>query len=298
MGYLFLIAETFPILVAIAVLVWRREALRMRSWGVLTLLVVAFFLLKFLCGGLRGSRSLTVWALFWIMGAIHVWICPIPRKILVSGFFLIVLFMYVYGFYKDVGLEAVELLHDPSKVATLEQNSGRTMNAMLLGDLARSDVQAVLLNHIATSTDFKYAYGTTYVEAFSFMVPKFLWTDRPEGKVRAGTEALYGRGAYDRQLSRASYVYGLAGEAMLNFPPLFVPLVFIPLAFVVSKFRSLMLADPNDLRLLILPILAYCSILLLTGDLDNVLFASLSMAVVPIVLVRACSRPISIKSSF
>lgn len=290
MGYLFLIAETFPILAAIAFLIWRREALRARSWGILSLFVVAFFMLKLVCGGLRGSRSLTIWALFWIMGAIHVWVRPVPRKLLVVAFLFTLVFMYGYGFYKDVGLDALELIHNPGKASALEETSGRTMNAVLLGDMARTDVQAVLLNRIITSGDFQYAYGTTYAEAFSFLIPKWLWADRPEGKVKAGTEALFGRGVYDRQLSRASYVYGLAGEAMLNFPALFVPLVFVPLAFVVSKFRSLLLADSNDLRLLVLPILAYSSILLLTGDLDNVLFAYLSIAVIPFVLIRACSR--------
>lgn len=298
MGYLFLFAETFPIVLAMAVLVWKRSALRSCSWGVLAFLVSCFFLLKFVCGGLRGSRSLTVWAIFWIMGAIHVWIRPVPRKVLAIGFIFIILFMYIYGFYKDVGLDALELIYNPSGVSTLEQNSGRTISAVLLGDMARADVQAVLLNRITTATDFQYAYGRTYLEAFDFLIPNSLWPDRPEGKVQAGTEALFGRGVYDRQNSRASYVYGLAGEGMLNFPIIFVPLVFVPLAFVVSKFRSLLLANGDDLRLLILPILAYCSILLLTGDLDNVLFAYLSIAVVPFVLVRACCKrvPLNLNS--
>ncbi len=41
-----------------------------------------YFLLKLLFGGLRGSRTITVFGLFWIAGAIHIWIRPVPRKFL------------------------------------------------------------------------------------------------------------------------------------------------------------------------------------------------------------------------
>jgi len=172
----------------------------------------------------------------------------------------------------------------------LENNSGRTIDNVLLGEMSRTEVQATLLSRIATSGDFEYSYGMTYLEAFTFVIPKALWPDRPEGKVTAGTEALFGRGTYDRRNSRATYIYGLVGEAMLNFPPAFAPLAFLALAFVISKFRSLLLADSADLRLLLLPVLAYGSILLVAADLDNVLFASLSVAIAPLILVRSCTR--------
>ena len=83
--------------------------------------------------------------------------------------------------------------------------------------------KTTLLNRVVTSGDFQYSYGKTYAEAFAFMIPKYLWPDRPEGKVTAGTEALFGRGSYDPVLHRATYIYGLAGEAMLNFPPALCP---------------------------------------------------------------------------
>ena len=290
MGYMFLIAEMFPVFFAIAFLVWKRDQLRCGSWWYLALLTGAFFALKLICGGLRGSRSITVWGLFWMIGAIHVWIRPVPRKALVAGFIFVLAFMYIYGFYKDVGVGAFEILEDRSKIESLENNSGRTMDAVLLGDMARTEVQATVLSRISTSSDFQYAYGMTYIQAFTFMIPKAIWPDRPEGKVKAGTEAIFGRGVYERRLMRASYIYGLVGEAMLNFPPVFAPLGFVAIAFILSKARSLMLADPDDLRLLLLPVCAYGMVLLVMSDLDNVLFASLSIAMAPLIMIRSCCR--------
>jgi hypothetical protein len=293
MGYVFLIAETFPVFLAIAVLVWKREFLKRSPWVFIALLVVAFFLLKLLCGGLRGSRTITVFGLFWIAGAIHVWVRPVPRKFLAIGVCFIFLFMYLYGFYKDVGVGAFEALNDSSKIDKLENNSGRTVYEVLLSDLARTEIQATLLYQVVTG-DYEFRYGKTYLQDFAFFIPHALWQDRPEGKVTAGTEALFGRGSYDPVVHRATYIYGLAGESMLNFPPIFAPLAFIALAFVVSRLRSFMLADKDDLRLLLIPVFAYGSVLLMGSDLDNLLFASLSIAIAPLILIRCCCRPVSI----
>jgi len=293
MGYAFLIAETFPVFLAIAVLVWKRDFLKRSPWTFLVLLVVAFFLLKLVCGGLRGSRTITVFGLFWIAGAIHVWIRPVPRRFLVLGGIFVVAFMYLYGFYKDVGVKAFEAINDTSRIHQLEDNSGRTMSEVLLSDLARTEIQATLLHQVSTG-DYQFGWGKTYLQDFAFFIPHALWPDRPEGKVAAGTEALFGRGSYDRVLHRSTYIYGLAGEAMLNYPPVFAPLVFVVLALVISRLRSFMVADQDDLRRLLIPVFAYGSVLLMGSDLDNLLFASLSIAVAPLILIRCCCRPVSL----
>src|SRR5262249_13494593 len=152
-------------------------------------------------------------------------------------------------------------------------------------------------NRIVTGDGYQYALGKTYLAAPAFMIPKFVWPGRPEGKVPAGTEALFGRGTYDPVLRHATYIYGLAGEAMLNFPPIFAPLAFVVLAFIVSKMRSFMLADQNDLRLLLVPVFGYASILLLASDLDNVLFASLSIAIAPLILIRCCCSSVKLEQA-
>jgi len=128
------------------------------------------------------------------------------------------------------------------------------------------------------------------VEAFALLIPKSIWPDRPYGKIRKGTEALYGHDVFNARLFRASQVYGLAGEWMLNFGPFLVPLVFLILAVAVWQVRNFMLADPNDLRWLVLPMLSNGLIVLLVGDVDNVLMFSLSVLLGPLLVLRASSR--------
>jgi hypothetical protein len=293
MGYLFLTAEMFPVFFGIAFLVWKRDSLRRRSWIFLALLTGAFFVLKLICGGLRGSRSITMWGVFWMVGAIHVWIRPVSRKLLAVGLIFVLLFLYLYGFYKDVGVAAFDIISDPGKIEVLENNSGRSIYSVFLGDMARTEIQATVLSRVKSSPDFQYAYGMTYLQAFAFTIPVSIWPDRPEGKVQVGTEALFGRGSYNKQLLRATYIYGLMGEAMLNFSPMLAPLAFLLLAFIMSKLRSLMLADSDDLRLLLMPVACFSGIMLVSADLDNVLFAAISIAIAPVIMIRSCCCRVS-----
>ncbi|NJR59167.1 MAG: hypothetical protein HC769_10125 [Cyanobacteria bacterium CRU_2_1] len=85
MGILFLISETFPVLAMIGFAVYSRKHKSLRTPLVLIIVLVIFLVLKLLFGGLRGSRSLTVWAVFWAVGIIHFWIRPISRKAIAIG---------------------------------------------------------------------------------------------------------------------------------------------------------------------------------------------------------------------
>jgi hypothetical protein len=85
MGWQFLIAESFPCLLAIFILVYKRQTLKQAPWTAIALLIAAFFITKLVFGGLRGSRSNTIWAIFWLVGAIHAWIKPVPRRFLMIG---------------------------------------------------------------------------------------------------------------------------------------------------------------------------------------------------------------------
>ncbi|MGC2111954.1 MAG: hypothetical protein WA655_20720 [Candidatus Korobacteraceae bacterium] len=290
MGWQFLIAEMFPLFLGILFLVWKRDFLRQRSWWFLAGLVSVFFILKLLCGGLRGSRSNTIWGMFWLVGAIHLWVRRVPRRAIVAGLLFLAIFMYFYGFYKQAGMGVFDAIQDPGKLDTIKEKNGRTLTALLLGDMARSEIQSYLLYRLWAVGDYDYGYGTTYLEAFDIVIPKSIWPERPDGKVRKGTEALNGRDVYNARIFHASQVYGLAGEAMLNFSPIAAPLIFFVLAFVVAKSRGLMLADQDDARWLLVPILANGIVLLLSGDLDNLLMFFLGVGLGPLVLLRASSQ--------
>ena len=77
MGRLFLFSECFPVLALMAFAVYARGKWYGRSWPVLALVLLTYFLLTVLFGGLRGGRSHTVFALFSAVGIIHFWLRPV-----------------------------------------------------------------------------------------------------------------------------------------------------------------------------------------------------------------------------
>jgi hypothetical protein len=174
----------------------------------------------------------------------------------------------------------------------LETKTGRTTEALLLGDLARSDVQAFELYRLTAGRDeYEYGWGRTYLGAIAIVIPERLWPDRPLTKVVEGTNLLYGANSFRYRALSASNVYGIAGEMMLNFGPAGVPLAFVILAFVVrSADRALRQWPPSDARWLLAPLLANLCFVILVGDLDNVIFFSIKHLLTPASLLMVATR--------
>jgi hypothetical protein len=294
MGVVFMFSESFPMLALIGIAAGLRLRGRTLGPGAVVALLVAFVVVKMFFGGLRGSRSNTVWAVFWAAGIIHLWVRPFSRRMVAAGVAGLVLFMYVYGFYKSGGREGLErALQGADQRAELTQKTGRTWEATVLGDLGRADVQAMLLYRIAgPRSDYEPAYGGTYGAALTLVVPRSIWPSRPMGKVKQGTEALYGRGSWVQGRWQASQVYGLAGEAMLNFGPIAAPISFILLAAAVAGVARLgRRLAPDDARWLLFPFLVQLCFSLLVSDLDNMIFVIVSQGTLPAMLVFLGSAP-------
>ncbi|MGQ9547140.1 MAG: hypothetical protein ACUVWS_00785, partial [Roseiflexus sp.] len=197
-GQIFMISESFPIIALMMFIVYAhyQKSSRYRSWLVICIVLLIYFGLKIFFGGLRGSRNNTIWGLFWAVGLIHFWLRPVTRKVALIGGIFLIAFMYVYGFYKNAGLDALRLFEDPSTRVELERETRRDLPTLLLGDLGRSDVQAFVLYQLARpDSDYDYAFGRTYVAAFAVLIPRSL-VERMPSKTLEGTEALYGKGSY------------------------------------------------------------------------------------------------------
>jgi hypothetical protein len=161
--------------------------------------------------------------------------------------------------------------------------------------LGRCDVQAFVLYRIShPDSDYSYAMGRTYLGALGLMIPGPLWRDRPPSKVKEGWDVLFGARAYEREFGTTAFsdhpintrLFGLAGEAMLNFGPLLVPLSFAVLGFVVGWTRR-RIADwrYGDLRLFLAPYLTTICLLILTADSDNLLYYCEMSGVVPFAIL-------------
>jgi hypothetical protein len=292
MGIVFLISESFPILAFIGFAVLSTRYPKLSSWWLLALVLAAFFALKILFGGLRGSRSNTVWGLFWALGIIHLWIRPIPRRALLAGIPLLAAFMFGYGLYKAAGLDGINAILNPQRAAAIARQSGRTIHSTLLSDLARSDVQAYVLYRVQTDAAQDLAWGRTYLGGLAILIPRSVFPDRPPTKVKDGTDVTYGRGTYDTgRVSRR--VYGLAGEAMLNVGAWGIPVVFLLWGVMVGVIRRMYYGlARHDARVLLVPLWVILAVVMLIGDSDNVVFFLAKEATLPFLIVLFCSRSV------
>ena len=107
--------------------------------------------------------------------------------------------------------------------------------------------------------------------ALSFYLP--LQPPFHYGKLAAGTEAVYGLKARSRA-EAGTKVYGLAGEAMLNFGVIGVPIAFTAFAVILGYYRKKLLTmTDGDARLLIAPLLTLLAVSAIGGDTENIVFS-------------------------
>jgi len=286
-GWLLMISESFPILAMIAFAVWARRQKWQWHPVVLVLILTIFCAIQLLFGGLRGSRSNTVWALFWAAGIVHLWVRRIPKAAVWAGVGMLMAFLYVYGFYKEQTGRNVSL----EQRIEISKKRGRTLQGEILGDLGRADVQAYLLYRMASpGSDYEFAHGRTYLGAAALIIPRSLWPDRPPTSVEFGTNIQHYMGAYEPGKMESSKVYGMAGEAMLNFGPWSVPLAFISLGLLVGWVQRMKIfLLPFDCRLLLAPFLVNLCFAYLAGDSDTTVFFLFKQGLLPGGLIALCS---------
>jgi hypothetical protein len=269
-GWLLVFAWPLSVLCFIILIyLWtNRELHRRRPASIGIVLVCAFGLTQFILMGWYGSRSATIWAMFWMAGIVHYRIDRLPRKVVAAGLVFLISFMYFYGFYKEQGRAGFGVIETPS--AWMQPTGYRDIKLLLLDDLARADVNAyIIYNLVKFPKDYDYRWGLTYVGAPSFLVPRSLWPNRPNFKVDAGTEATLGKSSsYD-----SMRVYGLTGEALLNFGPWGVlPAYAIYGACLGWYRRKLTTWDAADARTFLAPLVTILFATAFIADSDNVLF--------------------------
>jgi hypothetical protein len=296
LGLLQIAGQSLP-MIALIYLTLIRARLRLKQASFVTIVVLLFLLgvIQFLLAGFTGSRSATIWPLFWIAGVVHYFWRPIGRRSAIVGLVVLGLFMYIYGFYKGGGPEAIEMLATGrASFSSLELATDRTFEQLVITDLSRVDVQSYELYRLLNSTDYTYRWGKTYASALISYVPSWIWKAKPPDteKVVAGTDLLLGRRMYSPgdRFRDASWVYGLGGEAMLNFGFFAAPFPFAIWGFLMGRYRRAMLTWPSkDARKLLAPFATLLLMMALFSDLDNLigLFCTGGFVVFLVLLIKA-----------
>ncbi|SCG78681.1 hypothetical protein [Micromonospora humi] len=286
LGWLVIIGESFPPLIfAVVVVRWREWLAAHPRWAYLLLTVLV--VMQVAAGGARGARSNTIWPVLLGLIMLHLVVVRVSRRALLTCLLVFGLFMYVGGLYKDAGADMLGLFKGQRTTQDLEDETGRDLPTMVLADLGRSDVQALAL-HRQREGYAPSGNGITYLGDVAFLVPpRILPAEaRPPSKSVVGTDMLYGSGAWASG-QRSSRIFGLTGEAILNFGYLGGIASFLVLGLAVRWMRRCYRrAQQNQdlLPKLVTPALCVGLILFHGSDLDNVTWY-LAKQVLPLMLV-------------
>lgn len=276
-GWLIMIGRSFPLIILMSVTLLGSRKEKHKSLLSIVLLLFAFFVLQLLFDGLRGSRSSVITSLFIAAGMIHYFWRPFSQKAVLVGLSLVLVFAFFYGFYKTVGTQVLDLLRGEVNIQTLVAKTGRGPEALLLGDLTRTQVQAFLLYRLSESADpYSLQWGATYVGDSVILIPKTLWPDRLPSKVKAGTELMYGKDTYVPSVFQSTRVFGLGGEAMLNFHIFGIPIAYLIWGFLMGRYRAWISNwRDKDLRFVLAPLFSFLLFSAAMSDFDNIIVAFL-----------------------
>lgn len=294
LGVIFLFSESFPIIAFIAFSFWAKRRYHKVPWHLIILALIVFFFAKLMFGGLRGSRSNTIWGIFWATGIVHLYLRPLSRTLIAAGLIFLFGFMVTYSYVKSFGADGLSALTDASLRQSDQRYGGNPIIGVMLVDFSKSDVQSYIIGRqIEGVSDYDLAMGRTYAHALTMLVPFVRPILSLENKRREGTIALYGFGEYYRGKVVSSRLYGLGGEAALNFGILGVPIAYFILGLFVRKYKAtLRHVDSEDARLLLMPFAANMFILMIIADSDNLVFYLFKNGAVAIALLLISTRRI------
>lgn len=284
-----LVGSAFPILLLILLTVLRARRDRYRGkYSVALFMIVVTFVLYFVTDGLRGSRSTTIWTLFWATGIIHFFWRKLSARVLMAGLVPLFLFMFLYGLYKSYGRQVLDIYEESGSVMEMSQRSGRTTRRLLIADLSRADIQAFMAYRlIEHGSAYSLQLGATYAEAVPrLFVPVWIWSGRPAIPRKSFAAARLHYGGPAPYGDRFSKVTGMAGEAMLNFHVMGVLMAFTLFGVAMGVCRRHITAwSEYDARLFIAPFMANWFLAALVGDFDNLIVFTLNKGLFPLMVI-------------
>lgn len=285
LGMIMALAYSTPVLGAMTVTFLRISAQGRRqvNSAVVAFALLPFLPLPFLVGGHQGARSAILYVLFWIGGMFHFFWRRANRTVVVTAMIAAVALMYTWTIFKKGGVDNITRLRQGQTLGEVTHRSSISTQGMLLGDLSRTDIQALFLSRlIGKDNSYRYRWGTTYFTGVFTYIPRFIWPSKPTvtRRIAAGVEMQLGstsvtekskqtRGAAGNAMTR---VYGLAGEAMLNFSYVSIPFAFALWGYLVRRCRLLLYqSQQGDAVLLFLPFFTYVCAMMLYMDSDNII---------------------------
>lgn len=297
-GVLLSLSEPFPTLFMISALA--KLKVSKLSQPKLGIAIAVLFVLvvgtTFVTSGLRGSRANLVWPLLSMLVLVHVAFFSLKKRWIVAIALTAIAFAGVYDVYKKTGTGGVSDLRQGTFATSAEyEDLEFGPLSLVLGDFSRTGVQAVILDRSVVD-DYSWGWGSTYLGGVLQFVPGVDAADIVPTKSVVATNVLYGEGAADVRDSLTTRIYGLQGEALLNFGPVGFVLVLLPFAALLrvadARFHAAQVRQRFG-GIIIASFLTPALMLLFVSDLDNVVRYVTSKAMLPILVVPVAAYLLS-----
>ena len=290
LSWVLMLGDPAPILLMMFLIYWlsRNRLGKNTSLAAVICLMILAMVLQFFFVGLRGSRSVIVLGVAVVAAMVHYRLRPFSMKLILVGGYLTIMFVYLYGFYKWLGPRGLQAFYSKEARESMRYELGGGGPLATFIGRGKSDIQAfILYNLMENEATRRYAWGKTYGWAVLYFVPRAVWKTKPFYTPKMVTGTIM-QGQPPSMIS--SKVYGLGGEAMLNFGYWGIPPAFFIFGCLLGWFRKkLTTMEPTDSRFFVIPFLILTFALAVGSDVDNLAFGLLKMGSLPFLLIFLAS---------
>lgn len=302
-----LLRTTLPITLAFAAMCWHLAFSKNNKKSVLAVLILLGLMTfcSLVLNGLGGNRSSTLLVVFWVGGMIHFLWRPFRRHEAVVIGCLLVLFSFVYIFYKFYGTTGFKAFLNEGVEAA--QSTGadkveRGFTGMLVGDFSRSHLQGYAVFVLLDKPyPYRLRFGRTIEGDFLNVVPRWIYLSKYNhlgysGKHEAGTDLIRGPNKFDPQEhgGKEPRTWGIGGYMMLNFGLYGLPFGYALLGIFVgwSQRTANIWRATGDLRLLLAPMFLIIAIFMLMMDAYVLFIFTLRFFLLPTIVVYLATQVI------
>jgi hypothetical protein len=291
LGIEFTLANVLPVFAPTFFLVYAKGKRITESALFLCAYIALAILLAVICGAAFGNRARMIYPIFIAVASYHFMIRPLSKRWVILGAVGAVLLMNGYYWYKMGGLTGIEAIfsEDAREKVRERKHIGDERLFIMTRDFSRADTQSLLLQR-SFEGSLDYAYGRTYVGGILAVIPRSVFSDRPETAVKEKTYAIYGPMS-NRILTDTTLLTGLFGEVLLNFGPWMAIISYIIPGFflgLVSRYISSL--EVGDARRTILGQMCLLPLIITFND-SNVIAMFFAMYLfVPILVIFFASK--------
>lgn len=286
--FIYMFVENTPLLMGWLFIAYYKNKDKIPSIYSFYLMLLIVVVASLIVSGTRGSRiSIILQISSFILLYSSVFKKIKFRNILIA-LFIAFIFNNYFTVYKYGGIEAVEEYistgYKPTYISDYQDS-----RKVILHDLGRSDVQAIIYDRVIND-DYNPPYiPHSYISSLNLLIPSSLKFDENfYSKEQLGYSAQY-MTTLSKE-NKSSRIYGVMGEALLNFGFLGVFFSFFIFGIVIQRtLKSYKYLERNGL-ILFMPLIVLFPVYYLFYDFGNILFLLVKTWLIPIFVFLSSSR--------